>query len=614
MINLTDTTSQIAELQRRQKLAEALAAQADQPIEVQSYKGIQAPISPFSVLAKVLDTYTSKKDIADAIKREAEVRNTERDQATNYLQNYEKMPDFSKFENPVSAQEATQQAAIPALTPVAPAGPPETMQVGGVPDMQGNVTPSATVQAPMPQVYNNAQPSTYAGPQATVTPGRATTPQERMASLLQASMSGNPILEKMAPALYEKASQKNDVNELLSSINVSGLPSNIQQQINTVVGSGGSATDVRNAIMKAQEPQRVGDTIQQLNMKTGTFDVIADARTKWEQVPTDKLSPDQLKALPPGQVILRSNNGDIKVVNTSDAESILKIQQENEKYKTQHAPELAIQNANLGLRREEMNRSRLAPPTTIEHIVNGEPVQLTAMFDNKNGRYVDMTGNVVDPTGLRVLPSGGARSTLGLLRVSTAAADAATGLENLSKLPANSKLGWFSQAGNTPLSALNRTLSPQEAQDMAVTMAGMSRAMGGLATGGLSVDSATQASYEALVPKAGQSRLTSLRQMGEFRQQAENGIESALANPYITPNQKKFLVAAKTKIANAVPWTPSDVSALETSGKSNATMRSMGTGVPLANNGAPVTPTAPATGRPLTDAELLAKHSKPGAR
>lgn len=204
-IALTDTASQIAELQRRQKLAEALSAQGAAPIEVQSYKGIQAPISPFSALAKVLQTYLGAKQAADAIKGEKEARNTERDQATSYFENLGKTADIGRFENPVSVEEARQQAAVPALTPVAPAGPPEMMQVGGTPtDMQGGATPTAAVQAPMPQVYNDAQPSAYMGPQATVMPGRETTPQERMASLLQAGMSGNRILEQMAPAMYGK--------------------------------------------------------------------------------------------------------------------------------------------------------------------------------------------------------------------------------------------------------------------------------------------------------------------------------------------------------------------------------------------------------------------------
>jgi len=204
MIALTDTASQVAELQRRQKLAEALSAQGAAPIEVQSYKGIQAPISPFSALAKVLQTYMGAKQAADAIKGEKEARKTAREEAVGYLESMKRTPDIGRFETPVSAQEARQQAAVPALTPVAPVGPPEMMQVGGIPDMQGDVTPTASVQTPMPQVYNNAQPSTYAGPQATVMPGRETTPQERMASLLQAGMSGNPILEQMAPAMYGK--------------------------------------------------------------------------------------------------------------------------------------------------------------------------------------------------------------------------------------------------------------------------------------------------------------------------------------------------------------------------------------------------------------------------
>ena len=205
IVALTDTASQVAELQRRQKLAEALAAQGAAPIEVQSYKGIQAPISPFSGLAKVLQAYLGAKQAADAVKGEKEARKTEREEATSYFENLGKTPDISRFETPVSAQEAMQQTAVPALTPVAPAGPPETMQVGGTPtDMQGGAMPTATVQAPMPKVYNDAQPSAYMGPQATVMPGRETTPQERMASLLQAGMSGNRVLEQMAPAMYGK--------------------------------------------------------------------------------------------------------------------------------------------------------------------------------------------------------------------------------------------------------------------------------------------------------------------------------------------------------------------------------------------------------------------------
>lgn len=205
-ISLTDTASQLAELQRRQRLAEALSAQGAAPIEVQSYKGIQSPISPFSALAKVLQTYMGARGEKKAAEEQKTARQTAREEAVNYIENLGKTPDISRFEAPVSAQEARQQAAVPALTPIASTAQPETIQTGGIvpTDVQGNMTPAATMQAPVPKVYSNAQPSAYAGPQATVMPGRETTPQERMASLLQAGMSGNPILEQMAPAMYGK--------------------------------------------------------------------------------------------------------------------------------------------------------------------------------------------------------------------------------------------------------------------------------------------------------------------------------------------------------------------------------------------------------------------------
>ena len=191
-IALTDTASQIAELQRRQKLAEALSAQGAAPIEVQSYKGIQAPISPFSALAKVLQTYLGAKQAADVVKGEKEARKTAREESQTALKQYYGNPEFSKFENPMSAQEAV----VPALTPVAP---PETIQMGGVPtNVKGNVTPVVSAQGPT--TYSNAQ---YVEPQATQ--GRETTPQERMAMALQFQGSGNPMLEQMAPALYGEA-------------------------------------------------------------------------------------------------------------------------------------------------------------------------------------------------------------------------------------------------------------------------------------------------------------------------------------------------------------------------------------------------------------------------
>ena len=54
--------TELDELTRRQKMAELLQAQAFQPAEKFSYKGIEARVSPLSYLAKALQGYTSAKD------------------------------------------------------------------------------------------------------------------------------------------------------------------------------------------------------------------------------------------------------------------------------------------------------------------------------------------------------------------------------------------------------------------------------------------------------------------------------------------------------------------------------------------------------------------------
>ena len=53
--------TQLEELARRQKMAEIMQQQSFQPIERSSYQGIEAPISPLSGLAKVLQGYMSGK-------------------------------------------------------------------------------------------------------------------------------------------------------------------------------------------------------------------------------------------------------------------------------------------------------------------------------------------------------------------------------------------------------------------------------------------------------------------------------------------------------------------------------------------------------------------------
>ena len=85
--------AQTASIERRQKLADLLQQQARSPIEIQSYKGIQAPIATTAGLSKVLDsimagyeegdTATQAKEAAKAQEADTKYTLDEVDKATN---------------------------------------------------------------------------------------------------------------------------------------------------------------------------------------------------------------------------------------------------------------------------------------------------------------------------------------------------------------------------------------------------------------------------------------------------------------------------------------------------------------------------------------------------
>jgi hypothetical protein len=131
-VNLTNPASQLAELQRRQKLAEALSAQGAEPIEVGSYKGIQAPISPLSGLAKVLQIYLGAKGQADILKERRGVEQRQ-NEAYSTLANMVGggTPPARSF-SPVPNQDAVMESSVnvpePASAPLVAAPAPMAPQ------------------------------------------------------------------------------------------------------------------------------------------------------------------------------------------------------------------------------------------------------------------------------------------------------------------------------------------------------------------------------------------------------------------------------------------------------------------------------------------------------
>lgn len=99
--NTTPYKTYEAQIARRRKMAEALQAQADQPIEVQSYKGIQAPIPWSSVLAKALQggisAYKANKADEDTAALDKS-SNEALTQALSHINDNAQAPDVGKIE------------------------------------------------------------------------------------------------------------------------------------------------------------------------------------------------------------------------------------------------------------------------------------------------------------------------------------------------------------------------------------------------------------------------------------------------------------------------------------------------------------------------------------
>jgi hypothetical protein len=236
-VSLTDFSSQQAEIERRRRLADLLAQQAAAPMDIQSYKGIQAPIPWTATLAKVLGNYAAAKQARDLQREESDTRRSAREEASRFLRDQAVDPGMQRLEDtlpapgtlnagtgsvldrlrgafggrqgPVQPPQAPQgpaappQAlaaalgapAAPSATPIATPAPPTAPPQSPTPD------PRALAAALDPQAVSPEAPPEMVRP--TLDPSRPRPMAEQQSRLLEAAMSGNPYLEKLAPALYE---------------------------------------------------------------------------------------------------------------------------------------------------------------------------------------------------------------------------------------------------------------------------------------------------------------------------------------------------------------------------------------------------------------------------
>jgi len=188
-----DYNTRLAAIQRNEKLAQIMQQQAFQPIDIQSYQGIQAPISPLSGLAKVLQAYMGARGTGDEerIKLNQEAK-AEAQQMLSGLQDRPASPGRAA----VMGMPEIQARPASSFTPMGA-------------DFEDNpnlaVAPSGNVETPAVAF----QPAV--APQAAIPaqPAMQLTNEEKNKKLVEIMMAQNPYASPVAKLMYESLEKQN---------------------------------------------------------------------------------------------------------------------------------------------------------------------------------------------------------------------------------------------------------------------------------------------------------------------------------------------------------------------------------------------------------------------
>ena len=182
-----DYNTRLAAIQRNEKLAQIMQQQAFQPVEIQSYNGIQAPISPLSGLAKVLQAYMGAKGTGeeDRIKLNQDAK-AEAQQMLASLN-----PTASPGRAATMGSPEVQARPATSFTPMG-------SDFEDNPNLQ--VAPSGNVETPAVAYQPAVAPQTAIAP----TTGIPLDPEQKRQRLVQMMMGGNPYASPVAKLEYEQ--------------------------------------------------------------------------------------------------------------------------------------------------------------------------------------------------------------------------------------------------------------------------------------------------------------------------------------------------------------------------------------------------------------------------
>jgi hypothetical protein len=155
-------------------------------------------------------------------------------------------------------------------------------------------------------------------------------------------------------------------------------------------------------------------------------------------------------------------------------------------------------------------------------------------------------------------------------RIVTSANEAARAISNITELPIGASAGVFG-VGSSPghgilasgRDSLRNKLTSQDAQDYNTMLSGVRRNLATIESVGLAPSGALTEGFSSLELRAGDSQLTKLRKLAEMRQIVDAGLEVQLADPAIPDSIKDIMHKVLDKVKTSVPYTQSDVTALQ---------------------------------------------------
>ena len=236
-VSLTNYDAQLAAAQRRQKLAESLQEQADAPIDIQSYKGVQAAIPWTAVLAKALQGYAAgyqgnkaskEKEIAEQSARQQGLSDYRAAAANRLTANGEAFtPAGSNVPNPqFSAQKSSMLANLlgggnAQPPPAAPMLPQSAPMPAAMPPQAAPMPQGAPMVAPQMAQAMPVAPPGPVGPvrKAVDFQSKAPTARELEDSSLEMMSSSNPYARSFGQNLFERSQTQLDEQRKLDLTN-----------------------------------------------------------------------------------------------------------------------------------------------------------------------------------------------------------------------------------------------------------------------------------------------------------------------------------------------------------------------------------------------------------